>query len=64
MFIEQSSEFDHKIHMCIKLLKDLKLLEKDYKSILVIHKRIFIADLAEKYLRVDTKKTESIMLIT
>jgi len=36
-------------------------LEKDYKSILDIHKRIFEADEAEKYLKADTKKSESII---
>jgi len=62
LFIEQSLEFDHKIHMYIKLLKNLKSLEEDYKSILVINKRIFVADEAKKCLRVDTNKSESIIV--
>lgn len=61
MLIERLLEFDDKIHTYIKLLHYLKLLEKDYKSILDIHKRIFEADEAEKYLKADTKKSESII---
>lgn len=47
--------------MYIKLLNNLKSLEKDYKSIIAIKKLIFEAEIAEKYLRTDINKTESII---
>lgn len=45
--------------MYIKLLHDLKSLEKYHKLILVIQKWIFEADIVEKYLGADMKETNS-----
>lgn len=59
IFIEHPFEFDHKKYMFIKLLNDLKLLEKHHKSILTIQKWIFEADIAEKYLGADINKSNS-----
>lgn len=60
MFVAgQPLEFDEKKYMYIKLLHDLKSLEKYHKLILVIQKWIFEADIVEKYLGVDMKETNS-----
>lgn len=45
--------------MYIKLLHDLKSLEKYHKLIFVIQKWIFEADIVEKYLGADMKETNS-----
>lgn len=63
IFIEDPLEFDHKKYIFIKLLSDLKSLEKYNKLIIAIQKRIFEADIAEKYLGSDINKSNSIIII-
>lgn len=59
LILEQPLEFDNKKCMYIKLLDNLKSLEKKHKSILAIQKWISEADMAEKHLGADIKKSDS-----
>lgn len=59
MCIEQPLDFDVKKSIYIKLLKDLKSLEKNHNQILAIQKWIFETQITEKYFLDDTKKTDS-----
>lgn len=45
--------------MYIKLLDDLKSLEKNHKSVLALQKWISEAHMAEKHLGADIKKSDS-----
>lgn len=56
-------DFDVKKSMYIKLLSDLKSLEKIHNQILKIQKRMLETEMTEKYLMNDTKKTDSKMNI-
>lgn len=59
LFIEQPFEFNETKFKYVKLLNDLKSLEKLHKSITVLQNKILEANVAETYLGTDTNKTNS-----
>jgi len=59
LIIEQPFEFDHKKSMYIKVLSELRSLEKHHKLILDIKERLIKADITYKYLGANKKKPGS-----
>ncbi|VVC44337.1 Guanylate kinase/L-type calcium channel beta subunit,P-loop containing nucleoside triphosphate [Cinara cedri] len=62
LLAEHPLEFDNKKYIFIKLLNDLRSLEKHHKFILTIQKRIIDKDIAEKYLGANINKSNNILI--
>lgn len=59
LFIEKPLEFDNEKYLYIKLLSDLKSLEKDRKTIITIQKWMLNTKIIKKYYGADFEKSDS-----